>query len=160
MPAALPPKTPLGRLIRNARESIITDFTADGGHGGKHKMTQIELADAIGAKQQSIARWEAGIVMPPYGRLPALAAALNLDVTELVAAAAESSDMPAETPAVQNRIEQVENDVEEIKGMLGAIAEHLGLSQPAADQSSQPAPIRSAGRRRQAPVRALRSKSR
>lgn len=155
MPAALPPKTPLGRLIRDARESRITDL---GPSGGTHKMSQIELADILGIQQQTLSRWEAGIIMPPIDRLPALAAALDVDVQEFFAAAAASAGQsePA-TASVQRRIDKVEQAVEEMSTLLSAIATRLGI-EPDAEPAPAPAPTPLAGRRRQAPVQARRAK--
>lgn len=153
MPAALPPKTPLGRLIRDARESQITDL---GPSAGKHRMSQIELADILGVQQQTLSRWEAGIIMPPIDRLPALAAALQVDVNEFFEAAAKSAGQTGEPQSAteRRRIDAVEQDVSEIKSLLEVIATRLGLGVQAAPDPSAPTPLE--GRRRQAPVQAPR----
>ena len=153
MPAALPPKTPLGRLIRDARESHITDL---GPSGGKHRMSQIELAETLGIQQQTLSRWEAGIIMPPIDRLPALAAALQVDVEEFFRAAAQSAGQtePA-TVSERRRIDKVEHAVEEMSALLSVIATRLGIDPAAADPAA-PTPL--AGRTRRAPVQARRAK--
>lgn len=159
MPAALPPKTPLGQLIRDARESMIVDLSADGGKGEKHVMSQVELAKLVNVRQQTLSRWEAGIIMPPIDRLPALAAALHLDVNDIFAASVASAGQ-TEAPAIteRRRLDKVESDVERILSVLEVISTRLGIEEPMADQSpAQPVPIRSAARpRRQAPVQAAR----
>lgn len=48
--------------------------------------TQDELAERIGKKRASIAKWETGVAYPRHGTLPALARALNVTEGEIIAA--------------------------------------------------------------------------
>lgn len=47
-------------------------------------MTQMELADAMGVSFQAVSNWERGNSMPDIGKLPELAAVLDLSIDELL----------------------------------------------------------------------------
>lgn len=47
------------------------------------KMTQVDLAKKMGVSQSTIVAWESGRACPGAQRLPALAAALGVTVSEL-----------------------------------------------------------------------------
>lgn len=47
-------------------------------------MTQIEFARRIGVKQQTVSRWETGVVIPDAMKLDDIARILGIDMTELV----------------------------------------------------------------------------
>lgn len=54
-------------------------------------MTQVQLADALGVNQSTVAAWESGEKYPRANILPALAAALGCTVNDLYAADAENT---------------------------------------------------------------------
>src|SRR6185503_852356 len=62
--------TKLGLLIETARKSAGFERQSD-------------LANSIGASQQAVSRWEAGLSRPRERQIPALAAALKLGEAEL-----------------------------------------------------------------------------
>ena len=47
-------------------------------------LTQQQLADAIGVKQQHIQRWESGKFKPKTDKLVLIAKALNCEITDLI----------------------------------------------------------------------------
>lgn len=63
-------KKALGRRIEAARVAA--------------RMEQEELAAAVGVGQPQISRWEAGLSAPRYHRLPGIAEALGVAVTDLI----------------------------------------------------------------------------
>ena len=50
----------------------------------KAKMTQAQLADAVGVKQSSVAQWENGKTVPRTSLLPAIASALGVPIDQLL----------------------------------------------------------------------------
>lgn len=50
----------------------------------KAKLTQAELAEAVGAKQRTVSDWETGATSPPYDSLPLIAAALKTSIRNLM----------------------------------------------------------------------------
>ena len=67
------PYQKLGAMIENARRTV----------AGLER--QSDLADKLGASQQAVSRWEAGISRPRRSQLSALARVLKLATSELAA---------------------------------------------------------------------------
>ena len=59
-----------GALIRELRQ--------------KHGMTQLELAEKINVSDKAVSKWERGCGMPEVAVIPALAGALQVDVSALL----------------------------------------------------------------------------
>ena len=79
----------LGEKIRKAR---------------KGKMTQAELAEAIGVHEMTIRRWELGERSPNVGALQKIANVLSIPLIEL------TDDAPPETPQVSLPINNIEKE--------------------------------------------------
>jgi transcriptional regulator with XRE-family HTH domain len=47
------------------------------------KMTQVELAEALGVTQSNISQWENGMAFPSAGKLPMIAKILGCTIDEL-----------------------------------------------------------------------------
>jgi DNA-binding transcriptional regulator YdaS (Cro superfamily) len=49
-------------------------------------MSQVAFAKKVGVRQSTVSGWMRGVTLPPSTRLPALAAAIGVDVAELQSA--------------------------------------------------------------------------
>lgn len=72
-------------------------------------LTQVQLAEAIGVAQQTLAHYEAGRLRLLVGALPKLADQLDVSVEELVGTPARQSSRAKRgpVPKVQQQLEQV-----------------------------------------------------
>lgn len=111
--------TNLGYLIKSGREAA--------------GVTQEELAEKIGATQQSVSRWESNKVMPPISRLTKIAPIIGVELNELLAGAAYNAvNLKPVEDTSPSRLETVEQEVAEMKEMLGEILSRLPASGGAA----------------------------
>ena len=62
----------IGRAIAHARQ--------------RRGLTQEQVAEKLGVEQETVSRFERGVVLPPLGRLAELAEALSVPMTQLVRA--------------------------------------------------------------------------
>lgn len=81
----LVPRRTLPEFLRQHREAV--------------GLSQTDLANRLGVKQQLVSKWEAGTGIPTIARIPALAAALDVDAGELLQLVAEASQ--AETATIK-----------------------------------------------------------
>ena len=59
------------------------------------EMTQLELAEACGVTQGTVAQWEKGVCFPKAGKIPALSRVLECDCDELLKMAEERQKVGA-----------------------------------------------------------------
>jgi transcriptional regulator with XRE-family HTH domain len=59
------------------------------------ELTQLELAEACGVTQGTVAQWEKGICFPKSGKIPALCRVLECDCDELLKMAEERQKVGA-----------------------------------------------------------------
>lgn len=57
----------------------------------KHGMTQLELAEKVNVSDKAVSKWERGCGMPEVAVIPALAGALQVDVSALLRGSLEEN---------------------------------------------------------------------
>ena len=78
----IPPDKPFSRLVRETRR--------------QRRLSQQEVAESVGVRQNTVSSWERGVQLPPTGnedKVAGLARALGLDEPELAAALHQQLDL-------------------------------------------------------------------
>lgn len=89
-------------------------------------LTQKELGEAVGLKQQLIAAYEVGTRRIPASLLEPVSKALYVSVEDLLGIQSEESKKRGPTPLVQKKMEQIEQlPVSQKKSLLNTIDNYL-----------------------------------
>ena len=72
----------------------------------KQEMTQEQLAEQLGVKQYTVARFEAGLSRVPVALLPELGRILSVNANDLLGISSEKSK-PGPAPFLQKQLEQI-----------------------------------------------------
>ena len=91
------------------------------------KMTQGQLAEAVGVKDNTVSTWESGINAPSLQALYKICKALNISISELFGKYANEMDKGELSPKIKELLKRAEDLNEEGQERLFELSDLLGF---------------------------------